>query len=144
MGKSAHKQEIISHPNWLASDQPSVLETFVLGYALGHPFKKEIPAEQAFMRAMEVAELLYATDEMVTHQRAEVFKLWFLLFEKAFDENYTFKNPDALAAAVEFLLKSANSEKITKKQLADHFGISVATLTKYIKDMTAYLPSTEM
>ncbi|ANU23864.1 tetratricopeptide repeat protein [Planococcus donghaensis] len=144
LGKSAHKQEIISHPNWLASDQPSVIETFVLGYALGHPFKKEIPEEQAFMRAMEVAELLYAVDKMVTQQRVEVFKLWFLLAEKAFSENYGFKNPPALAAAVEYIVKSANSEKVTKKQMADRFSISVATVTKYIKDMTAYLPETEL
>ncbi|AIY04864.1 transcriptional regulator [Planococcus sp. PAMC 21323] len=144
LGKSAHKQEIISHPNWLASDQPSVLETFVLGYALGHPFKKEIPAEQAFMRAMEVAELLYGIDEMVTEKRVEVFNLWFLLLEKAFDENYTFKNPSALAAAVEFMVKSANHVKITKKQLADDFGISVSTLTKYVNDMSTYLPNTEL
>ncbi|MBT2571901.1 tetratricopeptide repeat protein [Planococcus sp. ISL-110] len=139
LGKSAHKQEIISHPNWLASDQPSVLETFVLGYALGHPFKKEIPAEQAFMRAMEAAEHLYARHGMVTQQQAEVFQLWFLLVEEAFSRNYPFKNPAALASAADYMVKSAKNEKVTKKELADNFGVSVATLTKYVKEMTAYL-----
>ncbi len=141
LGKSAHKQEIISHPNWLESDQPSVLETFVLGYALGHPFKKEIPAEQAFLRAMEVAERLYESQEMVTKERAEVFQLWFLLVEKAYSNNYTFKNPTALTAAVELMVVSSKNEKITKKEVADRFGISVATLTKYTKELSTFLPN---
>lgn len=141
LGKSAHKQEIISHPNWLDSDQPSVLETFVLGYALGHPFKKEIPAEQVFLRAMEVAEGLYESQAMVTKERAEVFQLWFLLVEKAYTSNYTFKNPTALTAAVEFIMASSKKEKITKKEIADRFGISVATLTKYMKEIATFLPS---
>lgn len=138
LGKSAHKQEIISHPNWLESDQPSVLETFVLGYALGHPFKKEIPAEQAFMRAMEVAERLYAAQEMVTQERSEVFQLWFLLMEQAFSQNYTFKNPTALAAAVEYMSASAHQQKMTKKELAERFEISVATLSKYTKELSSF------
>ncbi|AQU78772.1 transcriptional regulator [Planococcus faecalis] len=143
LSKSAHKQEIISHPNWLASDQPSVLETFVLGYALGHPFKESVPAEKAFMRAMEAAELLYGSYGMVKKQQEELFQLWFLLLEKGFSGNYAFKNPAALAAAAEYMIHSSKNEKTTKKELADQFGISVATLTKYSKELTVFLPHIE-
>ena len=140
LGKSSHKQEIISHPNWLESNQPSALETFVLGYALGHPFKESVPEERAFMRAMETAELLYAKQGMVTQQQEGLFQLWFLLVEKAFPSNYAFKNPAALAAAVDYMVSSSKDEKLTKKELADQFSISVATLTKYMKELIAYLP----
>ncbi len=140
LGKSAHKQEIISHPNWLKSEQPSVIETYVLGYVLGHPFKAEIMEERAFKRAMETAELLYAEHGMVTEQESYTFQMWFMLVEKAFEQNYSFKNPKALAAAVTYMVKSSRDTTATKKVIAAHFGITTATLTKYVTELIRFLP----
>lgn len=140
LGKSAHKQEIISHPNWLNSEQPTVIETYLLGYALGHPFKESVPEEMAFMRAMEAAEILYQEEQMVTEQNSYAFQLLFMLVEKAFDENYGFKNPKALAAAVFYMVKSSRDRSATKKAVAEQFGVSAATLTKYVNELAKFLP----
>ena len=140
LGKSSHKQEIISHPKWLQAEQPSVLETYMLGYALGHRFKESIPEERAFMRLMEATEILYAKEEMVTQQGSYAFQMWFMLAEKAFQRNYGFKNPKALAAAVDYMVQSSRDHSITKKAAAEKFGISAATLTKYVNELIEYLP----
>lgn len=140
LGKSSHKQEIVSHPNWLKTDHISVLETYMLGYALGHQFKKSIPEELAFMRAMETTEILYAEKGMVTLKSSYAFQMWFLLFDKAFERNYQFKNPKALAAAAYYLFHSPQDSAVTKKAVAEQFGISPATLTKYVNELIPYLP----
>ncbi|MDN7247285.1 tetratricopeptide repeat protein [Planococcus shenhongbingii] len=140
LGKSAHKQEIVSHPNWLKSEQPTVLETYLLGYALGHPFKAEVPEEQAFMRAMEATEILYQEESMITEQGSYAFQMWFMLVEKAFERRYEFKNPKALAASVAYMVRSSRDRSVTKKAVAAHFGITTATLTKYVNQLIQYLP----
>ncbi|TWT00094.1 lipopolysaccharide assembly protein LapB [Planomicrobium sp. CPCC 101079] len=140
LGKSSHKQEIISHPKWLEADQPSLLETFLLGYALGHPFKEAVPEEQAFLRAMKATEILYDKEGMVTQQGSYAFQMWFMIFDKAFDRKYQFKNPNALAAAADYMFNSSRDQSVTKKAIAETYGISPATLTKYVNDLIQYLP----
>lgn len=141
LGKSSHKQEIISHPNWLKSEQPSVLETYMLGYALGHPFRESVKEEKAFLRAMETAERLYYQNGMVDRENDAIFQLWFLLAEQAFDSNYAFRNPAALAAAVSYMVESAEKRETTKKAVAMKFGTSAATLSKYVDELSGFLPN---
>ena len=112
----------------------------MLGYALGHPFKAEVPEERAFTRAMEAAEILFAKEGMVTEGGSYAFQMWFMLVEKAFSQGYDFKNPTALAAAVEYMVKSSRNRAVTKKEISGHFGITSATLTKYINDLIRFLP----
>lgn len=140
LGKSSHKQEIISHPKWLKAEQPTVLETYLLGYALGHPFKESVPEERAFIRAMQATEILYAREGMVSQQGSYAFQMWFMMMEKAFQRNYSFKNPKALAAAVDYMVQSSRDHSATKKATAEEFGISAATLTKYVNELILYLP----
>lgn len=140
LGKSSHKQEIISHPKWLKAEQPTVLETHLLGYALGHSFNESVLEEKAFLRAMEATEILYAEEKMVTEKGSYAFQMWFMLVEKAFDRGYEFKNPRALAAAVDYMVKSSRDHSITKKGIAARFGVSAATLTKYVNQLIHYLP----
>ena len=140
LGKSSHKQEIISHPNWLESDQPSTIESYMLGYALGHPFNQTVPEEAAFLRAMQATEILYAKEGMITQQGSYAFQMWFMLVEKTFERQYEFKNPKALAAAVDYMVKSSRDRTVTKKSTAESYGISAATLTKYVNELIHYLP----
>lgn len=140
LGKSSHKQEIISHPNWLKSEQPSVLETYVLGYALGHPFRESVKEEKAFLRAMETAERLYAQNSMVDQTNDGAFQLWFIFIERAFEERYAFKNPAALAAAVTYMVDASENRETTKKSAAEKFGVSAATVSKYVAELSAFLP----
>jgi Flp pilus assembly protein TadD/antitoxin component HigA of HigAB toxin-antitoxin module len=140
VGKSSHKQEIISHPNWLKTEQPSVLETFMLGYALGHQFRESVKEEKAFMRAMETVERLYAQDGMVDQHNDAVFQLWFIFLERAFGEQYGFRNPAALAAATSYMVEAAKKRETTKKDIAAKFGVSVSTVSKYVDELSRFMP----
>ncbi|HSI66677.1 MAG TPA: tetratricopeptide repeat protein [Planococcus sp. (in: firmicutes)] len=140
LGKSAHKQEIISHPKWLNSDQLSVIETYMLGYALGHQFKTTIPEERAFLKAMEATEILYQNEGMVTQLGSYSFQMWFMLLDGAFERNYQFKNPKALAAAADYMFRSSRNPSLTKKSVADQYNVSTATLTKYVNELIPFLP----
>ena len=69
-----------------------------------------------------------------------LFQMWFVLYERAFENDYAFKNPKALAAATEYMYKSSRVKNITKKEIAEFYGISPATLTKYVNELIQYLP----
>jgi transcription initiation factor TFIIIB Brf1 subunit/transcription initiation factor TFIIB len=66
--------------------------------------------------------------------------MWFMIFDKAFDRKYQFKNPNALAAAADYMFNSSRDQSVTKKAIASNYGISPATLTKYVNELIQYLP----
>ncbi|SOC17074.1 tetratricopeptide repeat protein [Ureibacillus xyleni] len=141
LSKSAHKQEIIAHPKLIDLAKYSGVEKLCLAYALKHTFDKNNSLEKLFVRSMEVAEELYNKCGTITIESQYLFQMWFVLSERALKESYEFKNIKALAASVEYMFYSTiNSEKITKKHYAKKYGISVATLSKYIEELVQFLP----
>lgn len=72
---------------------------------------------------------------------APMFQMWFVLCEQALSENYRFTNPAAIAGANDFLFRSSRMLKVTKKEIAEQYGISVSTLSKYIEEMLTFLPT---
>jgi len=54
--------------------------------------------------------------------------------------SYHFRNPAALAAAVDYMFQSSRYKGVTKTAIAQHYGISVPTLTKYVSDLIEFLP----
>ncbi|MFC7688187.1 tetratricopeptide repeat protein [Ureibacillus sp. GCM10028918] len=141
LSKSAYKQEIIAHPKIIDLAQYSAVEKLCLAYALGHQFDEENEMEKHFVRSMEVAEELYKSIPTITTEVQYLFQMWFVLSERALKDEYHFKNIKALAAAVEYMFFSTiNSNKVTKKHYAQKFGISAATLTKYVEELITYLP----
>nr|WP_106780904.1 tetratricopeptide repeat protein [Lysinibacillus timonensis] len=141
LSKSAHKQEIVAHPSWIDLSKYNGLEKLSLAYALNHKFNENNMLEKRFMRAMKVAEQLYEKSGSVTLEVQYLFQMWFVLSERALEHSYEFKNVKALAAAVEFMFYSTiNSNRVTKKEYAQKYNISVATLTKYVEDLIEYLP----
>ncbi|KGR80016.1 tetratricopeptide repeat protein [Ureibacillus manganicus] len=141
LSKSAYKQEIVAHPTWVDLSKYNGLEKLSLAYALNHQFNKNNKIEKHFERAMEVAEKLYEISGSVTVEVQYLFQMWFVLCERALQDSYEFKNVKALAAAVDYMFNSTiNSNRITKKEYAEKYSISVGTLTKYVEDLIKYLP----
>jgi len=141
LSKSAHKQEIIAHPKLIDLAKYSGIEKLCLAYALGHQFDETNEMEKYFVRSMEVAEELHKSTSTITLEVQYLFQMWFVLSERALKDGYPFKNIKALAAAVEYMFFSTiNSQKVTKKHYAEKFGISTATLTKYVEELIEYLP----
>lgn len=141
LSKSAYKQEIISHPKLIDLSKYNGLEKLCLAYALNHEFNLNNKVENIFVRAIGVAETLYNSANGLTLSMQYLFQMWFVLFERAFHNGYEFKNVKALSAAVEFMYYSTvSAKKVTKKQYAEKFGVSVSTLSKYVEQLVAFLP----
>ncbi|MFF5995256.1 tetratricopeptide repeat protein [Lysinibacillus sp. KU-BSD001] len=139
--RSAHKQEIIAHPKWIDVANYNEVEKLCLAYALGHAFSAKRKGELPILRAMEVAELITQKYGAIHFEAIHVLQLWFALFELAIEANYPFRNVKALAAAVEYMFHSAMDEKVTKKQFAEKYETTVATLTKYCDELMDFVPT---
>lgn len=140
LSKSEHRQEIISHPKWIDIEQLTTFEKLALAYSLGHQFEKAEPKVKTFLKAMETTELLYENNSPLDSVKSHLFQMWFLLFEKGLEKGYRFKNPDGIAAAADYMFRSSRFSGVTKKSVAEQYGVSVPTLTKYVNDMIQFLP----
>ncbi|MEO4054527.1 tetratricopeptide repeat protein [Solibacillus sp. CAU 1738] len=138
---SAHKQEIIAHPKWIDVSQYNDVEKLCLAYALGHKFNPKVDVEKHFVRLMEVAEMIADNYGSIQLETASVLQLWFALSEVALEAGYSFKNIEALAAAADFMFHSSMDYNVTKKQYAEKYGTTAATLTKYMNELIEFVPS---
>lgn len=139
-GKSPHQQEILAHPNWIRIDNYSAIEKLYLAYTLDHDFLDDDGTLKPFLRSVEVAEILYKFIKPMKMNDTFLFQMWFVLCERALENGYAFKNPNALAAATEYMYKSSRMKNVTKKSIATFYGISPATLTKYVNELIQFLP----
>ena len=140
LGKSAHKQEIISHPSYILVDELSSIERLFLASGLNYEFMPETSFDQSFMRALETTELLYKHYQPLNHEATHLFQMWFTLCESALVRSYKFSNPKGLASAADYMFQSARYTGVTKKAMAEKYGISTPTLTKYVNELMEFLP----
>ncbi|WP_318616741.1 tetratricopeptide repeat protein [Sporosarcina sp. YIM B06819] len=140
LGKSGHKQEIISHPSYIDVDKLSDVEQLFLASGIDYDFMPETTFDQSFLRALETTELLYAKYRPLDKQASHLFQMWFTLCETALSRDYLFRNPAALAAATDYMFQSSRYSGITKTAIAREFGVSVPTLTKYVGELIEFLP----
>lgn len=138
---SPHKQEIIAHPKWIDIEKYNEIEKLTLAYSLGHDFQMTTESEKSFIRFLEVAEKLIEVYGKLNFTATSALQLWFSIGELALRSSYSFKNPAAIAAAVDYMLQSAMGDNITKKNCAENYNISVATLTKYVNELLAFVPT---
>lgn len=141
--KSAYKQEIIAHPHVIQVESYNAMEKLFLAHALNHKFDEKNLTERKFVRAFQVADYLTERFQMITVSVSPLFQMWFALCEKALMQNYEFKNPKAIAAATDYLYRTSRMGKVTKKEVAEKYEISVATLTKYVEDLLEFIPMPE-
>lgn len=140
LGKSPYQQEILAHPSWVQIDRYTPIEKLYLAYTLDRNFLDNDRTLKSFLRSAEVAEILYGEAKPLQLNDTFLFQMWFVLCERALDKDYPFKNPNALAAATEYMYKSSRLKNITKKEVADYYGISTVTLTKYVNELIQFLP----
>lgn len=140
LGKSGHKQEIVAHPSYINMDSLSELERLFLASSLNYEFSPETTFDQSFMRALETTELIYNHYRPLDKQATHLFQMWFTLCEHALMREYGFQNPSGLAAAADYMFQSARYDRVTKKAIAEKYGISTPTLTKYVNELIEFLP----
>lgn len=140
LGKSGHQQEIISHPSYIKVEELSLLEKLFLASGLRYQMVAKTEFDKIFERALETTDLLYEQYRPLNYEAAHLFQMWFTICESGLSREYRFLNPAALAAAADYMFQSARYSGVTKKSIADKYGVSVPTLTKYVNELVAFLP----
>ncbi|WP_342528484.1 tetratricopeptide repeat protein [Chryseomicrobium sp. FSL W7-1435] len=140
MGKSVHLHDLVAHPKLIDVAELSAFEKLIVGYSLNHEFSMKVPVEKSFVQAMKVADLFYQHHSPLTYQHAYMYEMWFVMMERGLQQGYSFKNTKALAAATAYMYASSRSKDATKKQFAEHYEVSVPTLTKYVNELMAFFP----
>ncbi len=143
LGKSGYKQELLAHPTYIQLEKLTVEEKVFLMSSLGEEFAFGETSDPAHVRAYEITEILYKNYCPLNYEAAHLFQMWFTLCERAMEAAYRFPNPMALAAAIDFMFRSARFDRVTKTGMAKKYGISTPTLTKYVNELIAFLPYTD-
>lgn len=89
--------------------------------------------------AQEVAELFYENHQPIGTIESGLYLMWFSVFVEASKANVRLKNKPAWAGAVEYVWHKLRSEKVSQQELADRYGISTATIGKYVKYVNDFL-----
>ncbi|MBB6445092.1 tetratricopeptide repeat protein [Bacillus benzoevorans] len=97
------------------------------------PESSQIPA------AHEVALMLYEQHQPIGTVEAGLYLMWFTAFISMFKEKVSLKNKKAYAAAIEYIWNKLRSEKVSQQQVANHYGLSLSTLQKYVKLVNHHL-----
>lgn len=142
LGKSAHQQEILSHPAYIKVETLTAEEQLFLTSGIRDELFVDVDFDfdKAYLRALETTELLYTKHCPLNYEATHLFQMWFTLCEEAMQASYNFLNPTALAAAADYMFQSARYDKVTKTGIAKSYGVSTPTLTKYINELIAFLP----
>lgn len=88
----------------------------------------------------DIADLLYKTYQPIGTIEAGLFLLWFAVYVEVVNQNQSIKNNAAWAAALEYTWVKLREGTISQQQIADKYGISTSTLSKYVK-LVKTLPS---
>ena len=143
MGKSALRDEILTHPDWPDVETMTTAEKLFLANGLGHRLPGNTAAEAMYNRVFEATGLLAERLAPLKEEDAPLLEMWFLICSRALADGYLFRNPPAIAAAAEYMYRSSKNPRATKKETAASYGVSPKTLTKYVGDLFPYLPFPE-
>lgn len=89
--------------------------------------------------AHETAKLLYNTHHPIGATESGLFLLWFSVYVEIVQSGLPLRNNRAWAAAIEYTWHKFRSEKISQQKLAEQYGVSTATIGKYVKKVNSYL-----
>ena len=134
LGKTAHRQAILTHAHHIDFDDFVPIEQLYFVYALDKKFVEDHDEDDPQLRSIEVAEQLYTAYAPLEERGDLILRQWFSFLVLAYGVRYAFRNPSAIAAAFDYN-QNAQLEKVTKKQFAEKYGTTVPTLTKYLKQL---------
>jgi tetratricopeptide (TPR) repeat protein len=89
--------------------------------------------------AQEIAELFYENHQPIGTIESGLYLMWFSLYVQVSKANISLKNKRAWAGAVEYMWHKLRSEKVSQQEVAERYGLSTATIGKYVKIVNEYL-----
>ncbi|MGX1402059.1 tetratricopeptide (TPR) repeat protein [Bradyrhizobium japonicum] len=123
---SDNKEEIITSKRLFQNQRFTQLEREYI--SLIRSGKQSITAD-----AQAVAELFYENYQPIGTVESGLYLMWFSVFVEGLKANIRLSNKRAWAGAVEYVWHRLRSEKISQQELANRYGISAATIGKYVK-----------
>ncbi|MED1468669.1 tetratricopeptide repeat protein [Bacillus salipaludis] len=113
--------------------------------------QKLTPMEQEYMSfiksgtpsisadAHEIAALLYQNHQPIGPIESGLYLIWFSTFVEISKSDVKLKNKQAWAGAIEYVWNKLRSEKVTREEIAERYGLSAATVGKYVKLVNNFL-----
>ncbi|WP_251550120.1 tetratricopeptide repeat protein [Neobacillus muris] len=123
---SDNKEEIITSNQLFQNQKFTQLEKEYI--SLIRSGKQSVTAD-----AQAVAELFYENYQPIGAVESGLYLMWFSVFVEGFKANIRLSNKRAWAGAVEYVWHRLRSEKVSQQELASRYGISAATIGKYVK-----------
>ncbi|MGG4467407.1 helix-turn-helix domain-containing protein [Paenibacillus alvei] len=90
------------------------------------------------LNAHNTAEIIYSKHRPIGTIEAGLYLMWFSVFIQIFQAGEKMDNSSALAAAMDYIWSKYRNEKTSQKEMASLYGLSTATLQKYIKIIKKY------
>ncbi|QCJ44064.1 tetratricopeptide repeat protein [Bacillus sp. S3] len=129
---SSKKDEIITSKRLFQNPKLTTLEKEYI--SLIRSGKPSLTAD-----AQEIAELFYENYQPIGTVESGLYLMWFSVFAELSKTNVRLKNKRAWAGAVEYLWHKLRSEKVSQQEVAERYGLSSATIGKYVKLVNNYL-----
>jgi tetratricopeptide (TPR) repeat protein len=90
--------------------------------------------------AHEIAEMLHEVYQPIGTVEAGLYLMWFSVFAEMLNSSEdSLKNKPAWAGAIEYVWKRLRSEQVSQKDVAERYGLSPATVGKYVKKVNNLL-----
>lgn len=129
---SNKKEEIITSKQLIQNQKFTALEKeYISLIKSGRP---SVTAD-----AQEIAEIFYENYQPIGTIEAGLYIMWFSVFIEVSKANVSLKNKRAWAAAVEYVWHKLRSEKVSQQEIAGRYGLSAATIGKYVKMVNDFL-----
>jgi tetratricopeptide (TPR) repeat protein len=93
----------------------------------------------AMKDAQEIAEVLYQNHHPIGPVESGLFLMWFAVFVEMSKSAVRLNNKQAWAGAMEYVWYKASHEKVSQQEIAKRYGISSATIGKYVKIVCDHL-----
>ncbi|MCT6916778.1 MAG: tetratricopeptide repeat protein [Bacillus wiedmannii] len=95
---------------------------------------KSIPADlQQFEQCAQIADALYNYTKKDDELIEECLQFWFCTFIRLYTSGAVFTNVYGWSAAIEYIVRSEQGNKMTQSELGDVYNVSVATVRKYVQ-----------
>lgn len=126
---SAKKEEMLSSNHLSKNEKLTALEWQYVSY---------LTKEQSspIVSAHKIAKQLYEFYQPIGTVESGLYLLWFTIFGEISSQ---LNNHRAWAAAVDYVWNKLRGQKMTQQEVADRYGISSATVAKYVKMVNNYL-----
>lgn len=95
-------------------------------------------SDSTLLTAHSTAEIIYSKHNPIGTVDAGLYLMWFSVFIQLHKAGVKIGNSSGLAAAMDYVWSKYRNEKTSQKETASLYGLSTATLQKYIKIINEY------